>query len=338
MLTIRTLALLLAWSIAAGTACRLGGRATLPERLQDDAFWGLTSGMSEPPGVFTHSENLVSNETQVVHIARLLRPTGGVYIGVGPEQNFTYISRLRPAMAFIVDIRAENRNLHLMYKALFELSADRGEFLSKLFSRPRPAAAGREATVEELFNGYARVTAELGLHEATRRLIRERLLEDHAFPLAETDLHGIDRAFTAFYSDGPDIHYGRSRPEDPPRPSYRALMTARDITLEPRSYLSSEDAFAVVKDLHARNLIVPLVGDFAGATAIRRVGEYVRSHRATVSAFYASNVEVYLTRGGLAAFCANLASLPYTSDTWFVLSKGLQPLTTKLEACAGRTK
>ena len=60
-------------------------------------------------------------------------------MGVGPEQNFTYIAVTRPAIAFIVDIRRGNLDLHLMYKALFELSADRADFVSRLFSRKRPA-------------------------------------------------------------------------------------------------------------------------------------------------------------------------------------------------------
>ena len=55
---------------------------------------------------------------------------GGVYLGVGPEQNFTYIAAIRPKIAFITDIRRGNLQLHLMYKALFELSADRAEFVS----------------------------------------------------------------------------------------------------------------------------------------------------------------------------------------------------------------
>ena len=42
---------------------------------------------------------------------------------------------LKPAMAFIVDIRHGNLDVHLMYKALFELSKDRAEFVSRLFSR-----------------------------------------------------------------------------------------------------------------------------------------------------------------------------------------------------------
>ena len=78
-----------------------------------------------------------------------------------------------------------------------------------------------------------------------------------------------------------------------------------------RSYLATEDAFAFVKDLHARNLIVPVVGDFGGPSAIKGVGDYIRQQGSVVSAFYGSNVEVYLTNQQMAAFCANLAALPY---------------------------
>ena len=86
------------------------------------------------------SDNFVSNEPKVAENARWLRPAGGVYVGVGPEQNFTYIARLRPSMAFVIDIRRENRNVLLLYKALFEISSTRADFVSALFSRVgRPA-------------------------------------------------------------------------------------------------------------------------------------------------------------------------------------------------------
>ena len=79
-------------------------------------------------------------KSDYVHLARVLRSTGGIYIGVGPEQNFSYIARLGPAMAFIIDIRQRNRNLHLLYKALFEMSTDRAEFLSNPVLAPATVA------------------------------------------------------------------------------------------------------------------------------------------------------------------------------------------------------
>ena len=136
-------AVLLGWTAVSLVAC--ASRSTLPSALSDREFWTLIQTVSEAPGTYTLSDNFVSNEPRVAENARWLRPAGGVYIGVGPEQNFSYIARLRPAMAFIVDIRRENRNLHLLYKALFELSGDRVDFVSRLFSRPRPAGLDVDA-------------------------------------------------------------------------------------------------------------------------------------------------------------------------------------------------
>ena len=62
-----------------------------------------------------------------------------MYLGVGPEQNFPYIIALKPGMAIIFDMRRGNLHEHLLYKAMFELSNDRADFLSRLFSRARPA-------------------------------------------------------------------------------------------------------------------------------------------------------------------------------------------------------
>jgi hypothetical protein len=318
--------------VAAQVGC--GSRSTIPETLSDAEFWRLSTELSEPAGEFRHSENLVSNEIHFVHTVRRLPSRGGVYIGVGPEQNFSYIARLRPAMSFIVDIRRENRNLHLLYKALFELSADRADFVSRLFSRKRPAGLGTSASAAELFAAYGIVPASPDVFDSNVKLIREHLVSKHRLPLTDPDLDWIAQTLYAFYTDGPDIHYGRSLPPEAAGPSYRTLMTAEDIAGETHSYLATENAFAVVKDLQARNVVVPVVGDFGGTRALRGIGEYVRQHRADVTAFYESNVEVYLNRQKKAAFCQSLTGLPYTSRTWFIDSKTMQTFRSKVGSCA----
>jgi hypothetical protein len=74
-----------------------------------------------------------------------------VYLGVGPEQNFTYIVNLEPRLAVIFDIRRQNAMLHLMYKALFELSPSRAEFVSRLFSRPLRRAPRDDSHAGDIF-------------------------------------------------------------------------------------------------------------------------------------------------------------------------------------------
>jgi hypothetical protein len=329
-------ALAVAVALCTAAACttvpsRLG---SLPARLSDGEFWELSAALSEPQGAFPQSDNLVSNETQFAETVQRLRPRGGVYIGVGPEQNFSYVARLRPAMAFIVDIRRENRNLHLMYKALFELAADRSDFVSHLFSRQRATGLGRHSSVDDLFSAYTAVPPSAALRDETTRQVHDLLVSAHRFPLSTDDVTSIEHALEAFRADGPEIHYGHGRQATAVWPSYRSLMTARDFWRRARSYLASEESFTFVKDLHARNLIVPVVGDFAGPSAIRRIGEYVRQHGAGISAFYSSNVEVYLSRDELRAFCGSLETLPYDADTWFLGSRTVERLTVKLTKCA----
>ena len=314
-----------------------GSDVPLQSALTDTEFWALSSRLSEPPGEFAHSDNLVSNEMDFLHIVGTLHPAGGAYIGVGPEQNFTYIARLRPELAFIIDIRRENRNLHLMYKALFEVSSDRADFVSRLFSLERPEDLTAGTPVADLFAKYATARRADRLHDANLRLIREQLIERHGFPLEASDLESIDHVFNAFYSDGINIHYARSRPMSDPGPSYAALMSARDILGQSRSYLATEEGFQFLKDLQKRNLIVPVVGDFAGPNAIRHAGDYVRQHGTTIRAFYGSNVEVYLSREQSVAFCTNLAALPHDYRTWFIGSKAVRMMSSKLRACFPET-
>lgn len=253
---------------------------------------------------------------------------------MGPEQNFSYIARLRPDMAFIVDIRRENRSLHLLYKALFELSEDRVDFVSRLFSRPRPAGLDGSADVDTLFRAYNAAPPSREQYGRTAALVREYLVAARGFPLEQSDLDWIDGALKAFHAAGPEIHFWGSREVQALRPPYWQLMSARDVTGEPRSFLASDDAFRFVKALHTRNLIVPIVGDFAGSRALHHVGGYVRARRGLVTAFYGSNVGVYLTKDGMRAFCRNLGALPASRNAWFIDSDSVRSLATRLRTCA----
>jgi hypothetical protein len=319
--------------VLAAAACR---PSTLSSALGDRDFWALIESLSEPPGTFAISDNFVSNEPRVAENARWIRPRGGVYIGVGPEQNFTYIATVRPATAFVIDIRRENRNLHLLYKALFEISADRADFVSRLFSRPRPPGLDTGSSADELFDRFAVVAASPQTRDTTIALVRDRLLQAHGFPLTPEDLADIDRALRAFCADGPDIQFWSSGAvkTDRPGPSYRRLMTMPDYTGVRRSFLADEDAFRFVKRMESNNLIVPVVGDFGGPAAIRRVGAYARAHGASVRAFYGSNVGVYLTNRQMRAFCASLETLPVAADTAFIDSNAVRSFSARLKACA----
>jgi len=299
---------------------------SFPARLSDTEFWRISSEFSEPDGRF-RSDNLLSNEIYFQYVIPELNRTaeaGRVYMGVGPEQNFTYIAALKPKMAFILDIRRGNLDLQLMYKALFELSGDRAEFVSRLFSKKRPAGIGPQSTASALFTAYSKVEPDEALYQENLKAIKDHLLLAHGFPLSIDDLGGIDYVYRNFYRFGPEINYNSSSGGGVGgygRVSYSELMIATDESGQARSYLATEENFAVLKDLETKNLIIPVVGNFGGPSAIRAVGKYLKEMDAMVSAFYLSNVEQYLHQDGIwGTFCRNSATLPLDETSTFIRS------------------
>lgn len=85
--------------------------------------------------------------------------------------------------------------------------------------------------------------------------------------------------------------------------------------------------------MQSRNLIVPIVGDFAGRHALRAIGDYLQEHGSTLAAFYGSNVEVYLKTQQKANYCTNLRTLPYDWSTWFISSQRIRPFRLKSPTC-----
>jgi hypothetical protein len=137
--------------------------ASLPDRLSDAEFFNLVTDISEPGGAFRIADNFTSNELEVGRVFTMLRErgvAGGVYLGVGPEQNLTYIAAILPAMAFVVDIRRQAVMQHLMFKAVFELANDRADFITLLFSKPRPADLDVTTPIQRIWSAYAAVPTD----------------------------------------------------------------------------------------------------------------------------------------------------------------------------------
>jgi hypothetical protein len=312
--------------LVAAVPADLGSRVAaerLPRRLTNQEFWSLITDFSEPGGNF-HSDNLVSNEARFQHILpTLVRTTKGgrAYMGVGPEQNFTYIAALRPEVAFIVDVRRGNLDLHLMYKALFELSADRADFVSRLFSRKRPAGLSATSTAAQIFAAYARIPGSQTLYEQNLKAITRHLVTTRGLGLTPEDLSGVEFVYNSMFTAGPSIHYRLLNRGGSGFPSYADLMVATDADGRAWSYLAGEESYKYLKDLETRNMLVPVVGNFAGPKALRAVGAYLKQKEMIVSAFYVSNVEQYLRQDGVwYIFCGNVNTLPLDATSMFIRS------------------
>jgi hypothetical protein len=299
--------------------------SNLIDGLSAAEFARIVREFSEEGGVFI-SDNFTSNETSYLHIVAKLRQAGaggGAYIGVGPEQNFTYIAKIRPRLAFIVDIRRQAIVQHLMFKAIFQLSATRAEFLSRLLSRPlsKEPAPAADPPITQILTALGKIAPDEKNYAANLAEILRVIQTDFQFPLNERDRNALEYVYKTFRDEGLDISFKLDGGTylGGYFPSLKDLILQTDLESKPGNFLSNADDYNFVRGLHRKNLIIPVVGDFAGSKALASIGEYLQKNNLTVSAFYTSNVEQYLFDSDIFdSFAKNIRKLPLDEKSLFI--------------------
>lgn len=318
---IAALALMVFGWVSGGVVGFYSGRQAA---LSAQEFSELIDSLSEPEGFF-NSDNFISNESSYLHVMGKLKQlgvSGGVYLGVGPDQNLTYIAKVRPNMAFIVDIRRQNMLEHLIFKALFDFAPTRADFLSMLFSKPidpeRPL--NDSVSLDLMVQYFARVPSDENLFQANLARIKEKIKKDYRVKLSEDDEVRLDYVYNAFFRDNVYIQFRSfGRPFSSRYPTLRDLLLETDLEGNRGHFLNSADDYNFLRQMHRRNLIIPVVGDFAGRHAFAAIARYLRSRGEKVSVFYVSNVEFYLLRSGKwEQYVDNVAQLPIDDNSLFI--------------------
>ncbi len=293
-------------------------------------FSRLIRDLSEEGGFF-FSDNFTSNEDSYLTVVDKLKQigaTGGAYIGVGPEQNFTYIAKVRPRIAFIVDIRRQAMIQHLMYKAIFCLSPTRADFLSMLLSRPLTAKApGAGGSINDIVAYFSKIPADSDAYAKNLAAIRRAIQQNFQFPLSPDDQESLEYVYRNFRNQGLDIGFdvnGRWSRRFGQLPNLKELLVQKDLNGKPGNFLASVEDYDFVRGMQRRNMIIPVVGDFGGKKALAAVGAYLKKHGYVVSVFYFSNVEIVLfnygSNGSFPAFVDNVKKLPINSRSTLIRS------------------
>lgn len=304
--------------------------AAAQDRLPAAEFSRLIQSISEEGGYF-FSDNFTSNEDSyltVVDKMKELGATGGAYVGVGPEQNFTYIAKVRPRIAFIVDVRRQAMIQHLMYKAIFQLSPTRAEFLSMLLSRHLNAKApGPKAPIQEIVAYLSEVPADPDFYSKNLARIRFTIMQDLKFPLSRDDQMSLEYVYRSFRVQGFEIGFdinGRWSRRFGRLPNLREIVLQKDPKGKEGNFLAGVEDYEFVRDMQRRNMIIPVVGDFSGKKALAAIGDYLRKKRYVVSVFYASNVEIVLFDFGMRStfpgFAENIRKLPTNEQSLLIRS------------------
>lgn len=299
--------------LAATSAC------ARQERTRTPRFAELVASLSEKGGYFD-TDNLISNETAYIQVVPELEPVGGVYIGVGPEQNFHYIGKLRPSWAFIVDVRRDNMLHHLLLNAILVKAKTPYDYLCWLFSRTCEETVGPGTGFVDMVAAVERSQPDERLFRRNLSAVMKHIDGNLHVPLDERDRKDIEFIYRSFFDEQLGLRFkSYGRPPMPYHPTYRRLLLARGVDGKPAHFLSRPDDYAAVRKLALEGHLIPVVGDFAGPHALRAVGEFVRKEGETVTAFYVSNVEFYLMRNGtFPRYVENVRSLPRSASSQFI--------------------
>ena len=293
--------------------------------LSDSAFAALVARVSEPGGYFD-SDNLISNESSYLHVLGAMRRigvAGGTYVGVGPDQNFSYIAQIKPKIAFIIDIRRDNLLQHLLFKSLFEMARNRVEYLALLTGRavPNDVAKWNRRPIADVVEVVEKSSPDPDQFETTRAMVRAKV-KTYGIPVTTAELETIGRIHQAFFDAGLELRFtSLGRAPRPYYPTLRTLLLEKDLSGKQQTYLASEEDFQFVKSLESRNLVIPVVGNLAGSHALREIGKVMAERGDRLSALYVSNVEFYLMREAtFDAFAATVRTFPHDSRSVIIRS------------------
>lgn len=293
----------------------------LPQSLPAEEFAQLINDFSEAGGDFD-SDNYVSNETSYLSIIGQLQQSatlGGAYIGVGPEQNFSYIAKTKARVAFIVDIRRDAVLQHLLYKALFQLSPTPQEFLVNWLSRAADARIlGALHSLPELLTYIETLPADAEQMQKNSRAILTMIRDQFKVVLSDKEQAQVQAIYQYFADAGLDAKYAKDlRTARKKFPTLKQILLATDAQGSLANFLVSDADYQYVRNLQINNLIIPVVGNFAGNKALAAIGQYLRRHNLSVSLFYLSNVEQYLfaDRRDFRNFANNVKALPTNDKT-----------------------
>ena len=301
-------------SAQAASALRTG-RAVAELPAISDAEWGaLVKSLSEQGGYFD-TDNLISNErTYLEVIGPLRKMRGGAYLGVGPDQSFSYLAAARPAIAFIVDIRRDNLLQHVLLRGLFALSSNRAEYLSRLHGRALPAnpRAWDGRPLEQILAHVDSLPVDRAEVAATRAAL-DSIARKLPIGLTDADLATIHKFHQQFIDNGTALRFQTlGRAPRPGYPTFRQLLLETDASGKQASFMADEEGYRWVKELERKNLVVPVVGDLAGPHAIRAIGDWLGQKGIGVTEYYTSNVEDYVWQDRkYAEFVADVRALPW---------------------------
>lgn len=281
-------------------------------------FVGLLKDLSLKPTGPESVDNLMTNEDSIASVmdqAASEVPQGTVYLGVGPDQNFSLIAATKPHMALIIDYRKKNQLLHFFHLALIHLSNDRTTYLEKFWARdsqPQPELTLK--TPDPSDSQLSSFVKSPFKPDMLKTLQNDVITFLSAWEMLTTDdFDNIRRIQARLAGPGPKARFLALKMY----PEIQSLIQAKTRSGKPGHWLASDDHYQTVRNLVTRYQLLPIVGDWAEKpgtnvkSTFRQLSAWLISKRLQVGCIYISDVEFFLMRGShFSKYIANLSRLP----------------------------
>lgn len=261
------------------------------------------------------SNYLVSNElgyqNVISHLERYVNHNS-IYVGVGPEQNFTYISAIRPSFAFIIDNRKENQLLHYLFRSCFELALSRQDYLSLLFSKPLPVNVNL-ISINDLITHFLHVKSNKALFEKNWDRLYKKI-QSYRKNISIDDLEQIKIMYNHFFQNHLLLRTRNEMTswEGWPYPSYQDFLLATDHTTGYNfNFLNDDRRFQLIKTMQQNNRIIPITGDLTGNKTLKEIGKFAEGRGKGIGVLYISNAEHVIFQENLFdRFLSNIIKMP----------------------------
>lgn len=274
-----------------------------------------------------YNYNLVSNELGFQNVIPYFQQNievHGIYIGVGPDQNFTYISSTRPAFAFIIDIRKENQLLHYLFKACFELASSSQEYLSLLFSKP---LVNRLSSLRDIVYNFSKIEGDRNIFDKNWILLSQ-IIQKYREGVSKIEMEKIHSIYNNYF----EYHLMLRTRDDAeswqgwPYPTYKDYLLTTDPFGHCWNFLNDESSFLWLKNMQIKNRIVPIIGDLTGKKALKAIADFAVQRGKKISTVYVSNSEKYIFNNHLFnQYMINITHLPIAERSLLIRAVANRP-------------
>ena len=258
--------------------------------------------------------NEVGHQNVIPYFQQHINPRN-IYIGVGPDQNYTYISIARPSFAFILDNREENQILHYLFKACFELASSRQEYLSILFSKPLKYNISL-LSLCDMVHYFSQIEGDINYFNKNWDLLY-KAIQKYRQNISKNNIYQIHAMYEEFF----EYHLLLRTRNDLtswqgwPYPNYRDFILATDQTGRSWNFLNDDLRFQWLKTMQRNNRIIPIVGDLTGGKTLRTIAEFATKKGIPISTIYISNAEQLIFQEQLFdQYMSNIKNLPKDSS------------------------